>query len=61
MCLVIGSYFVYIMIFSDLRVLVNIISMVIFWFGEEGNYICMVSSKYGIDLKMFSVIFLGRF
>ena len=59
-CSVTGSHPMYTTILSDSRVLVNTTSMATFRFGEEGNYTCMASSKYGTDLKMFSVIFPGR-
>ena len=59
-CSVTGSHPMYTTILSDSRVLVNTTSMATFWFEEEGNYTCMASSKYGTDLKVFSVIFPGR-
>ena len=55
-----GTHPMYTTILSDSRVLVNTTSMATLRFGEEGNYSCMASSKYGTDLKMFSVIFPGR-
>lgn len=60
LCLVNGSFFIYIVFIKNFVVLVNIFYIVIIFFNEEGNYSCVVNNKYGVDIKYFYVVFNGK-
>lgn len=54
-CLVVGSFFIYIVILNGFMVLLNKISIVKFNFFREGNIFCVVISKYRFDFWIFVV------
>lgn len=45
---------------NKIIVLVNTTDTGAIQLGKEGNYTCMATSKYGTDVKEFSVIFTGK-
>ena len=52
-----GTPSIYTAIIKNSTVLVNTTSTAIISFSEEGDYTCEATSKYGTEIKEFSVIF----
>ncbi|XP_078378723.1 uncharacterized protein LOC144661766 [Oculina patagonica] len=59
-CSATGTPPIHIEIIKDSTILANKADIATIRLNEEGNYTCLVSSKYGSDAKEFTVIFTGR-
>ena len=60
-CSVTGSLPIYTALIWNSTVLVNATNTVVtIALKKEGNYTCVATSKYGTDVKEFSVIFNGK-
>ena len=55
-----GSPPVYTAIIRNSTLLTNTTDNATVMFDEEGNYTCVATSKYGSDLREFSVVFYGE-
>lgn len=60
-CTATGTPPIYTAIIRNASVLVNTTNTATIILNEEGNYTCVVTSKYGIDVREFAVIFTGNF
>ena len=58
-CSAFGTRPIYTALLTNSRVLVNTTETAMIDLNKEGDYACVVSSKYGTDSKEFSVIFTG--
>lgn len=59
-CPVTGTPPIYTALIRDSTVLVNTTYTASIYLKKEGNYTCVASSKNGIDVRDFSVIFTGK-
>ena len=54
-----GSPPIYTAIIRNSTILTNTTATATVRFNEEGNYTCVAISKYGSDVREFSVVFYG--
>ena len=59
-CLVSGSRPIYTAVIHNSTVLFNTTKPRAFPLDKEGNYSCVATSKYGTDMRNFSVVFIGK-
>ena len=60
LCPVTGTLPIYTAVIHNATVLYNTTNSARFKLIKEGNYSCVATNKYGVDLKKFSVIFTGE-